>query len=243
VRLPQNPVLIVFSVILICIVLSALGLLFPLLLGGVGYWLYANRSKKAGVVLMAVGFFLVLQVMFHVDAAGVLIGALFFYIGYRLIKSQSKKEPDAYEKDAGPFGWQEQEPMQEKERLRWSMPSFGGSPVGNLRLLNRQFHLDGLTASYGICDVKIDLSKAIIPEGETTLVISSLIGDVDIYVPYDLDVSVSTSVTAGSLEVLGLEQNGINNRMNVTSPGYETAARKVKISISILLGDVDVRYL
>src|SRR5690606_17085291 len=61
--------------------------------------------------------------------------------------------------------------------------------IGNVRM-EGPFELEDIQLSHALCDVTIDLSKAVIPDGESTIVISSLIGDVDIYVPYDMPVSV-----------------------------------------------------
>lgn len=242
VRLPQNPLYIVVAIVIIIIVLSALGLFLPFLLGAVGFWLYRNRSKKAGLVLMVIGGVLAVQQLSGVSVGGIVVALGLIYVGYKLIKSQDRQRPEDVILD-------EEEPAPQENRrehgpeFHWSKPSFSGSLVGTLRMINGPYDLDGLNVSYGVCDVKIDLSKAILPQGETTLVISALIGDVDIYVPYDLDVSVSTSVSAGNLEVLGTKQSGLNCHMEKTSPGFHSASRRVKISVSVLLGDVDVRYL
>lgn len=127
--------------------------------------------------------------------------------------------------------------------MRFKTPRFRNSLIGDFHLMNSRFELDDMNLSYGIGDVKIDLSKAIIPEGESTIVISGLIGDVDIYVPYDLDVSVNASATLGELKVLGYKQGGINRQISLSTKGYKEAARKIKISISTFIGDVDVRLL
>lgn len=127
--------------------------------------------------------------------------------------------------------------------IRLKAPKFRSSVVGDLHLINHRFELEDMNMSSGIGDVKIDLSKAIIPEGESTIAISGLIGDVDIYVPYDLDVAVAGSVTLGDLKVLGHKQGGFNRQINMATRGYEQADRKVKISISIFIGDIDVRHL
>lgn len=122
-------------------------------------------------------------------------------------------------------------------------PRFRNSLIGDFHLLDNRFELDDMNISYGIGDVKIDLSKAIIPEGESSIVISGFIGDVDIYVPYDLDVSVNASATFGELKVLGYKQGGVNRQIGLSTKGYDEAASKVKISISTFIGDVEVRYL
>ncbi|HET7615395.1 MAG TPA: cell wall-active antibiotics response protein LiaF, partial [Bacillales bacterium] len=132
---------------------------------------------------------------------------------------------------------------EETAGTRMKPPKFRNSLIGDTHLINNRFELEDLNTANGIGDVKIDLSKAIIPEGVSTIVISGLIGDVDIYMPSDLEVSVTGSVIFGELEVLGHKQGGFNRQMNVATKGYEQAERKVNISISVFIGDVDVRYI
>ena len=99
-----------------------------------------------------------------------------------------------------------------------------------------------MTISGFIGDVKIDLSKAIIAEEESTIVISGLIGDVDIYVPQDIEVCVSASAAIGDMKIID-EKSGFGSKVYVMTNDYDESKRKVKISISLLIGDVDVRYL
>ncbi|GAA0377903.1 cell wall-active antibiotics response protein LiaF [Bacillus horti] len=115
--------------------------------------------------------------------------------------------------------------------------------IGDFRYMKNQFELHNMNMSYVITDIKMDLSKAIIPEGESSIAISGVFGDVDIYVPPDLDVSIATSVTVGNFEILGHKQSGINRQIKLATKGYEQSARKVKISVSLFVGDVDVRFL
>ncbi|WP_187172908.1 cell wall-active antibiotics response protein LiaF, partial [Enterococcus faecium] len=110
-------------------------------------------------------------------------------------------------------------------------------------LMKNPFDLNDLNVSGFIGDVKIDLSKAIIPEGESTVVISGVIGNVDIYVPADLEVSVSSSAFIGDIDLIGSKTSGMSTKLYAASPDYSQAKRRVKISISLFIGDVDVKYL
>lgn len=155
----------------------------------------------------------------------------------KLHQEQKKKKPKpdkAFEK--GPD-------FESSSDFTFKTPRFRNSLIGDFHLLDSRFELSDMNLSYGIGDVKIDLSKAIIPEGESSIVISGFIGDVDIYVPYDLDISVNASATFGELKVLGYKQGGVNRQIGLSTKGYDQAATKVKVSISTFIGDVDVRYL
>ncbi len=122
-------------------------------------------------------------------------------------------------------------------------PHFKSSLLGDLNLMSHRFELEDMNIWHGIGDVKIDLSKAMIREGETILIINGWIGDIDIYIPYDLDVNVNATVTVGDIDVLGYKQGGVNRNITIATKDYKTSDRRVKIVLSLFVGDIDVRYI
>lgn len=110
-------------------------------------------------------------------------------------------------------------------------------------ILRHRFELNDMRISNGLGDVKIDLSQAIIPHGDTTIEIFAGLGDVQLYIPYDLDVSVEASVLLGTLDVLNYKQDGFTRRTQTKSVRYDEATRRVNILVTLGLGDVDVRYV
>lgn len=117
------------------------------------------------------------------------------------------------------------------------------SLIGDFHLTSGRFELRDLHIWHGVGDVKIDLSRALIPEEETFLIVNGWIGDVTIYVPIDLSVAVAAEVTLGDLEVFGHRQGGLNRQVVMKAQDYDKATRKVKIIVSLIVGDVDVRYI
>ena len=117
------------------------------------------------------------------------------------------------------------------------------SLFGDFHLTSGRFELRNLQIWQGVGDVKIDLSRALLPEAETFLVINGWVGDVTVYVPVDLSVSVAAEVTIGDIEALGHRQGGINRRVMMKSRNYDDAVRKVNIIVSLIVGDIDVRYI
>ena len=117
------------------------------------------------------------------------------------------------------------------------------SLVGEIHYTRARFELEDLTIQQGIGSVKIDLTKAIIQDGETVIIVNEWIGDIDIYVPYDLPVSVEASVILGDLKILGQSEGGVNRNISIRSEGYHEASKKVKLVLSLFIGDIDVRYL
>jgi len=158
---------------------------------------------------------------------------------------------------------QEREPEDEK-RYRWRGRRFTGpasdyaqaqpggilhpmesrsSLIGDFHLTSGRFELNHLHVWHGIGDVVIDLSRAVLINEEATLSVDGWIGDVTIYVPIDQAVSVSAEVSVGDLEVFGHRQGGISRSVVVRSDHFDTAANKVHLRISLLVGDIKVKYI
>lgn len=237
-------------------------LLGPLFLFGIGYITYQHLHRWIGYFffgLAAIAFF---HGVLGINAFGFLCAAFFLYVGYCLLtdrpvpfigrfrSSRKRRSDDLFEGD--PF-----EEGEARGKRSESGSSFrteevfgqagGAGParsalIGNVRM-DGPFELKDLQLSHALCDVTIDLSKAVIPDGESTIVISSLIGDVDIYVPYDMPVSVVSTALMGDLKILERRHSGFGCRVRAETPGYPQSPRRVKIAVSLLIGDVDVRVL
>lgn len=117
------------------------------------------------------------------------------------------------------------------------------SLIGDFYLTSGRFELESLYIWNGIGDVVIDLSRALIQEEDAFLVVKGWVGDVTIYVPVDLPVSVSAEVTLGDLDVFGHRQGGVSRCVVMRSENFEQAPQKVNINISLLVGDIDVKYI
>jgi lia operon protein LiaF len=117
--------------------------------------------------------------------------------------------------------------------------------IGDFHLTSGRFELNHLHVWHGIGDVVIDLSRAMLGTQEARLSVDGWIGDVTIYVPVDLPVSVSAEVSIGDLEVFGHRQGGISRCVMVRSDHYDTDphANKVQLHISLLVGDIKVKYI
>lgn len=117
------------------------------------------------------------------------------------------------------------------------------SLIGDFYLTSGRFELESLYIWNGIGDVVIDLSRALIQGEEVVLAVKGWIGDVTIYVPVDLPVSVAAEVTIGDLDVFGHRQGGISRSVVMRSDNFEQAPQKAKINISLIIGDIDVKYI
>lgn len=91
-----------------------------------------------------------------------------------------------------------------------------------------------------IGDVKLDMTQALIPKGETKLYVSGFIGDVKLRVPEDVAVKVTTSSFIGDTKVLGESRSGFLAPLEVESAGYKMAERRIHIEASHFISDIKV---
>ncbi|ATH93091.1 cell wall-active antibiotics response protein LiaF [Bacillus glycinifermentans] len=219
---------------------SGLGdaLFWPLAFLLAGYFFHKSSRRWLGSVMYIFAGFLLLKEIFSITFSlfGFFFAAFLIYAGYRLVTNQpvfDRDQPKAHEKEK-----LDAEPLRQKKSAGQRSFFFG-----DVKYMKKPFDLNDLNISGFIGDVKIDLSKAIISEGENTIVITGLIGDVDIYIPSDLDVSISSSAFIGDIDIIGEKKSGFGNQIYTESKHYEQSARRVKISISLFIGDVDVRFI
>lgn len=114
---------------------------------------------------------------------------------------------------------------------------------GDVKLEHVAWDLKDMDVNVVIGDVALDLSRARIPDGLTTIRIRSFIGDLDIVVPQGLAVSAVASAAVGALHVLGEKRDGFFQDIAFATPDYDTAAKKVRIEIGLVIGDAAVMRL
>ena len=91
-------------------------------------------------------------------------------------------------------------------------------------------------------ELKLDLAQATIPDGEHRLELDGFMGSIVVTVPKEVGVSASGRAFLGSVNLLGQRVDGIDRSLEVTSPGYAEAPKKLLIHAGVLAGDVRVHY-
>ena len=89
-------------------------------------------------------------------------------------------------------------------------------------------------------DVELDCTQTQLPVGETNIRIHGLIGDVDVIVPPDVGVVVSASGLIVDLRTPADKVDRFLSPANSASLNYASAERKVHLSTTFLIGDIDV---
>ncbi|MUT64362.1 cell wall-active antibiotics response protein LiaF [Paenibacillus sp. NEAU-GSW1] len=114
--------------------------------------------------------------------------------------------------------------------------------IGDIHIGHDYWELKPMNIAHFIGDTVVDLTKAQIAVGETKLCISSFIGDVKVYVPndYEIGIQVVSSAFVGDVKILGQQEGGLFKNMNIYSPDYKEATKRIKLVVSTFIGDVRV---
>jgi lia operon protein LiaF len=115
--------------------------------------------------------------------------------------------------------------------------------IDSIRLGKEPWILKNSSMWNVIGEINIDLSLAILEQKETTIILQGVIGDIDIIVPEDIGVSVTSSVVFGQIDVAMNKEAGVMNKVSWNSPNYESCDHRVKLVVSYLVGDIDIKIL
>ncbi|MUG43894.1 cell wall-active antibiotics response protein LiaF [Paenibacillus woosongensis] len=117
--------------------------------------------------------------------------------------------------------------------------------IGDVHLGQDYFQLQPMNISHFIGDTVIDLTKAQIPYGETKINVSAFIGDVKVFIPEDMDIGITATSSAliGDLKVLSQKRGGFLSNVNAQSPHYGEAGKRIKLVVSVFVGDVKVNMV
>ncbi|MFD1849441.1 cell wall-active antibiotics response protein LiaF [Oceanobacillus bengalensis] len=90
----------------------------------------------------------------------------------------------------------------------------------------------------------IDLSNTVLPNDTAVISIRHFLGKIEVYVPYDVEVSIHHSSVFGRAHILGKHhQKLMNKSLLYQTEHYDAAETRVKIITSIFSGDIEVKRI
>lgn len=166
--------------------------------------------------------------------------ALIIYIGYTLVfKSDEGGFIIDLRKKKIKTDWEDEE---HTDPAHVTFSTKRNMLVGSMNLgQSSSWHLEDMKISMGVGDIDLDLSRAIIPDGETFIDLSGLIGDINIVLPEELAAMVEADVRLGEVYVFGNSQSGAGRFVSYKSVDYELAHKKVHIIVSLSIGDISIK--
>lgn len=216
------------------------GLIFSLLISiGCIYLGRKRLPRKSGKLLFwfgAIAFFInVLSMMtFKFFLLAILVHVVIQFI-------QTKKNP-VYIQPV--IREQSDSERTQGEGLLQKKPLFENRLMGRQQTPEHVYEWNDVNIQAGIGDTVIDLSYTVLPKGEAIIFIRNLVGNVQILVPYEVEVSVHHSIWMGTAKILNAHHaKVINEVLQFQTPDYETDAQKVKIVTSMIVGDLEVKRI
>jgi predicted membrane protein len=92
-------------------------------------------------------------------------------------------------------------------------------------------------------DVKIDLADLNLPQGETDFTITAFAGEVNIFAPRDIGVSISTMAFVTNSRIDGKKMEYVLSGMEYATEGYEEALKKFKLYMQCFAADVKLKTI
>jgi hypothetical protein len=92
-----------------------------------------------------------------------------------------------------------------------------------------------------IGDVRLDMTAAEIPPGETPIRIFAIASDTRLLVPKGIGVSIESLAFVTDAKVLDHKKEGIVSPVQWSSDGYETAERRVRLETIGFVSDIKVK--
>ena len=173
-----------------------------------------NRGQiVVGGLLLLFGILLILSNVFHFDVSAVCWPTALILLGVWLLL-----------------------------RPRLSGAGINISPLANIRRVG-QWQMSNEEFWIFVGDIRIDLSQAEIPAGETMLRAFGFVGDIRLILPSDVGLSISSTAFVNDVKIQGRKQDYFLAPFTYTSENYATAERKVHLENLFFVADLKITQI
>lgn len=93
----------------------------------------------------------------------------------------------------------------------------------------------------GIGDIKLDLTQASIPDGETTFKAFGFIGDVTAIIPEGVGAAISSAAFVSDAKLFGRKQESFLIPVQMQSDDYDAASRRIRLEVGFFISEVKVK--
>ena len=206
---------------------------FAIFLIAIGYQQLRRKKSFTAYILIAIGVIILLYSLFTSLAFALIFAVLIIYNSYQLFRSSSNKSKLNVNTQPNPL---------ESQAYVQINPYFKNKLIGEYRHFQQSYAIEDINIQTGFGDVQINLSDTIIPQGETVILIRGMIGNIYLNVPPDIGMSVQMSLLCGKMNLLKDSKTAFNVTQKYQSIDYKNSSRKIKIVISLLVGDIEVKH-
>ncbi|MDY0405195.1 cell wall-active antibiotics response protein LiaF [Virgibacillus sp. 179-BFC.A HS] len=132
----------------------------------------------------------------------------------------------------------------QEEEVYKVAPLFHLRMFGSQQTANHAYRWNDINIHGGIGDRIIDLTNTVLPKETAVISIRHIAGNIEIYVPYEVEVCVHHSAVFGRVHIFGKTYNKlVNQTATFKTKHYDTSHPRVKIVTSLFSGDIEVKRL
>lgn len=134
--------------------------------------------------------------------------------------------------------------QQNQEQLYQKTPLFPHRFWGAQKTADTAYGWKDINIHSGVGDRVIDLSHTVLPEDTAIISIRHILGNIEIYVPYEVEVSIHHSAIFGKAYILGNPHHKlVNETLLYETEEYRTKQPRVKVITSLISGDIEVKRI
>lgn len=192
-----------------------------------------RKNPFTAYFFITIGIIFLLPALIRSLSFTLIFAALIIYNSYQLFRSSSNKSHLAVNI---------KQEIQDSQSYLQTSPYFKNKLIGEYRNFPQSYALEDINLQIGFGDISIDLSDTIIPLGETVILIRGAIGNIYLNVPSDIGISVQISLLCGKMNLLKESKTAFNVTQKYQSVDYQNSSRKIKIVLTLLVGDIEVNH-
>lgn len=197
-----------------------------------------------GIIFIAAGIIFLLQNYGYIDAWDVVKTywpLILVVIGLKILWDVKQSGSAKFIGEPSKREWNRSKSGQSAYRSTITADFLSESNImGDVKVTVESENFRGGSVNTVFGDTRLDLSKINVADGEHSLRISGVFGDVKIDTPQNLPIRVSGNTLAGDILIREYKKSGIGQSLSYQSQDYETAQKKLDISISQVFGDVKI---
>jgi predicted membrane protein len=92
-------------------------------------------------------------------------------------------------------------------------------------------------------DIRLDLTQAQIPKGETLMRVYGFVGNVKVRIPADVGVSIASTAFVSTIRAFGEKREILVAPAHQASEGYEAAERRIRLELFLFVSEVKVEQV
>ncbi len=108
----------------------------------------------------------------------------------------------------------------------------------DMKITSTDFHGGSISNVFG--DMNIDLSEIQLAEGEQTLKLDGVFGDMHVLVPKTIEVYVTAHSVIGDMRVLGNVKSGFGQQISYSTLNYPGATKKLRLITNQVFGNAKI---